>query len=201
MQVLKDEMRDRILEAAVKEFKDKGFKNASMRSMAKNAGMTVGNMYRYFENKEALFSTIVTPAFDMVVDLINEHNHPDFNEETDAFVEFMADSIVTIFVKHREALLILIDGSEGTSYEKVKCKIIRMIEKHNHESIGCIFPTDPEVLFRNNAERSFICYIMSNSFIEGLIRILKSSTEEKEIKSLVVILMKYCFSKLEERFS
>lgn len=200
MQILKEEVKNKIHEAAVKEFKEKGFKSASMRSIARNSGMTVGNLYRYFQNKEALFSAVVTPAYNMVLHLINEHNHPSIDDQLEEFLEFMANAIVDIFMKQRDALLILIDGSEGTPYENIKCKIVEMIENHNYDSIDYIFPLESEAFTRNNKGRSFISYIISNSFIEGLIKILKDSSEEEEIKYLIIILMRYCFNKLEVRF-
>ncbi len=53
-QKLKEETRQAIIDAAREEFLEKGFADASMRSIAEKAGITVGNIYRYFENKEEL---------------------------------------------------------------------------------------------------------------------------------------------------
>ena len=39
---------DRILECSKKEFLEKGFKNASLRVIAKEAGVTTGAIYGYF---------------------------------------------------------------------------------------------------------------------------------------------------------
>lgn len=62
-QVLKDESRISILNAAKEEFLEKGYKNASMRSIAKKANMTVGNLYRYYKNKEDINLSIVGPTY------------------------------------------------------------------------------------------------------------------------------------------
>ena len=53
-QVLKDSLRKAILDAAKEEFLEYGFKDASMRRIAAKANMTVGNLYRYFKNKESI---------------------------------------------------------------------------------------------------------------------------------------------------
>ncbi len=45
-----------ILDAASKAFRDKGFHQTGMRDVAASAGMTVGNLYYYFRNKEDLLS-------------------------------------------------------------------------------------------------------------------------------------------------
>ena len=44
MQILKDNIRNKILAAASTEFNDKGFENASMRKIAAKAGITPGNV-------------------------------------------------------------------------------------------------------------------------------------------------------------
>ena len=52
---------ERIQEAAMTEFLDKGFLGASLRQIVKNAGVTTGAFYGYFSSKEALFASIVEP--------------------------------------------------------------------------------------------------------------------------------------------
>ena len=52
---------EKIQEAAMAEFLDKGFQGASLRQIVKNAGVTTGAFYGYFSSKEALFASIVEP--------------------------------------------------------------------------------------------------------------------------------------------
>ncbi len=61
-QVLKEEVKDKIIKSAVDEFIEKGYEYASMRNIAKKAGITAGNIYRYFESKEKLLVQIVDPV-------------------------------------------------------------------------------------------------------------------------------------------
>ena len=48
-----------ILDAALKEFAEKGYAGARMDDIARRAGVTKGTIYLYFENKEAVFKTLV----------------------------------------------------------------------------------------------------------------------------------------------
>ena len=48
-----------ILSAAMKEFLEKGFRAASLRSIVKAAGVTTGAFYGYFKIKEDLFEALV----------------------------------------------------------------------------------------------------------------------------------------------
>ncbi len=61
-QVLKDYQRKRIVDSAKDEFAKNGISGSSMRNIAKNANMTVGNLYRYFKNKEELAIYIIDPV-------------------------------------------------------------------------------------------------------------------------------------------
>ena len=60
-QVLKEAVKDKIIAAAKEEFLKKGYKEASMRAIARKSKMTVGNLYRYFSSKEEMIIHIVSP--------------------------------------------------------------------------------------------------------------------------------------------
>lgn len=54
-----DQRRAQVLAAAAACFNREGFQGASMASVANEAGVSVGQIYRYFENKEAIIAAIV----------------------------------------------------------------------------------------------------------------------------------------------
>lgn len=64
MRPLNEALADRILTAAKTEFLQKGFRRASVRSIASAAGVTTGALYRYYANKEALFDALVAAPAD-----------------------------------------------------------------------------------------------------------------------------------------
>ncbi len=68
-QVLKDEQRKKILEAAKREFQKNGIPGASMRSIAISADTTVGNVYRYYKNKQEIVDAVLLP----ILNAINKH--------------------------------------------------------------------------------------------------------------------------------
>ena len=112
-QVLKDEARFAIIKAAKQEFLEKGYKGASMRSIAAKANMTVGNLYRYYKNKEDINLSIVTPTFkeiDSALKNLTKNNvsmetrvfnlKPDTNQLKDTLDDF-ADRLVDIYFAHK----------------------------------------------------------------------------------------------------
>jgi len=67
MQYIKPEVRKRILDAALREFDEKGYDSASMRSIAEGAGTSLGNLYRYFENKNDIYRNCLVPVLEQGV--------------------------------------------------------------------------------------------------------------------------------------
>ncbi len=53
---------EKILECATKEFLEKGYTDASLRTIAANADTSTNSIYVRFKDKEGLFSAIVEPA-------------------------------------------------------------------------------------------------------------------------------------------
>lgn len=51
--------RRQIIEAAIRCFRRNGFHSTSMAALAKEAGMSVGHIYHYFENKEAIIAAFI----------------------------------------------------------------------------------------------------------------------------------------------
>jgi AcrR family transcriptional regulator len=60
---LADQRSAEILESARRAFAEKGFDGASMQDIARQAGMSVGNFYRYFPSKSAIVEALI--ALDM----------------------------------------------------------------------------------------------------------------------------------------
>lgn len=55
MQKLKKDIRKQVIIQVKNEFTAKGFKDASMHIIAKNAKVGLSNIYNYFKNKDEIF--------------------------------------------------------------------------------------------------------------------------------------------------
>lgn len=65
---LEPEKRDRILNAAISEFAQKGYKNASTNEIVKEAGISKGLIFHYFKNKKQLYLFL----YDYLMEIIGE---------------------------------------------------------------------------------------------------------------------------------
>lgn len=70
MQKLKPEIRTKILTNALTLFYKKGYEDTTMRRIAAKSHITVGNIYRYFKNKEILFDEVIIDAYDAIYDIV-----------------------------------------------------------------------------------------------------------------------------------
>lgn len=76
-----EDTKQLILDTAKKEFMEKGYNDASVRSIAKQAGLTTGAIFRYFPDKESLFAALVSPVADHMLDLYRKGGERGFDSD------------------------------------------------------------------------------------------------------------------------
>ncbi len=69
--------RERVLEVAAEQFRQKGFDGISVADVMKQAGLTHGGFYGQFDSKEDLMAQACTRAFDNLVDTWGGMAKPD----------------------------------------------------------------------------------------------------------------------------
>lgn len=67
---LPEEKRERILRVAREEFANNGFEHTSIQQIAKKSDISVGSVYKYFENKDSLFAMIVQDGLSSLEELL-----------------------------------------------------------------------------------------------------------------------------------
>ena len=97
--------RQQILDAACDCVRQAGFHGASMAEIAKAAGLSVGQIYRYFENKEAIIAAIVAQDLaEMREKFAEMENRP--GVLLDAIVDHLPEAIEKCFDPGRAALVL-----------------------------------------------------------------------------------------------
>ncbi len=69
---LSQEQLNTLLHAAIREFADKGYERASISAIARLAGVSVGVIYKYYEDKAALFLACVRISLEPLNDALQE---------------------------------------------------------------------------------------------------------------------------------
>ena len=152
MRILKDDKYKSILHTARKEFIHKGFKDASMRDIAKNANVGLSNIYNYFRNKDEIFLAIVNPAKDGIFAFVTEKHTEKYIDfefmSTFTSQEESVESYIQLLVKYKEELRLLLYHSEGSSIKNFRDDFTEHLTKvsYNHmELIKKHYPHTKEV--------------------------------------------------------
>ncbi|MCR5824311.1 MAG: TetR/AcrR family transcriptional regulator [Lachnospiraceae bacterium] len=110
--------------SARKQFAEKGFRDASIRTICKDAGVTNGAFYSHFNSKEDLFRSIVTPCLKGLSEMYSsEKEHyfkvSSFEDILTAFKESYSsyEKAICYVCEHRDEFLLLLDSSAGTEFE------------------------------------------------------------------------------------
>lgn len=193
MQYLKDELRADILRAAVEEFHQNGYQNASMRQIAKRCGITAGNIYRYFKNKDALFAAILEPVWQETVQML----HVVGKRQT---IDNMAageiiGSIIDICKRHPEVFQILVAKSAGSPYANARDELISLVTDR----------LDTELLPRlyelNHIEQDpFLTRVLATTVIDSFFAIIAACGDDiPRMEALMERMLLILFTDLDKR--
>ena len=181
-QVLKDDIRERIFEAALDEFYEKDFMTATMRDIAVRAGIPTGLIYSYYKNKRALFDEIVRPVILNLPETLREAEaSPNtglanyFNIEKKLYKRF--------FEKRREFIL-LVDKSAGTHHHDTKEKLIVTIEEHVKNSLKKRSKQKYDDLFP---------HILASNYVESLLEIMRHFKSREWAEEMLDLVAKQFF--------
>ena len=188
MQVLKESVKQRILSAAIDEFFENGYQKANLRRIAESAGITVGNIYRYFENKEALFNAVLMPAQIAIDDLgffdKKLHiTHIENQKEATQIVTYVMN-VIRPFTKQ---IFIIIFNSNGTHYHKVKNQLETLVVTKIKEFYPGVF-------------KDYFLKVVAASFIQALFIIFKDNIDDvKKIQDMILQLIVFYFRDIQNR--
>jgi len=129
VQRLKPKVRGRMLIAAEAVFAESGYSTATMAAIARRAGVSTGNLYRYFASKEELFYTIFTDAFAASFLRIVQRRVGSLVEAEDLVAlgtkaQRDAEALLQFWIDHRLKIVVLLDRATGSRYEQFADRFI-----------------------------------------------------------------------------
>lgn len=124
-----DKTHELILKSALKNFSENGFRNASIRNICKEAGVTNGAFYAHFESKEDLFSALVSEKLKVFNDTYQDLSEMYIKSAEDVLhiFEMSYGSIETLIhyvYSENEVFKLVLQCSGGTSYENFVNELI-----------------------------------------------------------------------------
>ena len=166
---------EKIQQAALAEFLDKGFLGASLRQIVKNAGVTTGAFYGYFSSKEALFNAIVEPhaaalmgrfmeAQTTFAELPEKEQPEHMGLESGRCVDWMVDYICA----HREPVKLLLCCAEGTSYEHFVHNMVEAEVKYTQRYMEVLRRLGRDIPVLDKS----LCHIIASGMFNGIFEIV-----------------------------
>lgn len=181
MQYLKDEVRNNIAAAALKEFTEKGYEGASIRSIAQKSNTSVGNLYKYFHSKEDLFENIIGSVYHKLVNYIKQFDKVEINDKAQVIFYELMEKIMEIFNENSREISVLLNQSKGSKYENCKSIFIDFITRITTEEMKYELSMKGKRLKDN-----FVIYLISYSLVESIAIIVKERHDGSEVRKLVL---------------
>ncbi len=163
-QVLKDEVEQRIRDAALAEFAEGGFGTARMSDIARRAGVSAGNIYHYFPGKQALFEAVVPGTLARRLRALLEERvrasatQEGARPETGTPWGEAAEATVSFALENPRATVILLGRAEGTAYAGLAEEVVGMLVRAAVSRVERAGRVVPETL-RFDVEQAYRAYV------------------------------------------
>ena len=185
---------DRIIAAAKQEFLDKGYVDASLRTIAAAADTSTNSIYVRFGDKEGLFSAIVEPALSEMLEQfirIQERFHQMTPSEQAAQMPKYSDGgtseLVDYMYEHLDEFRLLLDASYGTRFHNFVDELVRIEVEYTYkymEAVGY-----PEKF--GDALTEKLLHIVTTSRFESLFEIIRHGMSREEATKYIELLSRY----------
>ncbi len=158
-----NDKQKRIIEAAILEFSEKGFENANTNRIAREANISVGSLFKYFNNKTDLFLYIVKLAEAELESQI----HSVLSMEKDFFDTVdMILSLIHEYSKTDKALVRLYHEMTSIGQSSLVETVVSTLEKvAGSEYKTMIKEAQDKGEIRGDVDPSVVAFILDNIFM------------------------------------
>ena len=185
---------ERILSCAKQEFLEKGYTDASLRTIAAAADTSTNSIYVRFRDKEGLFSAIVEPALSGMIERfirIQEQFHQMTADEQMQKMPKYADGgtmvLVDYMYEHLDEFRLLLDASSGTRFQHFVDELVRIEVEYTYkymEAIGCTAKL-------GNTLTERLLHIVTTSRFESIFEIIRHGMDREEAGEYIELLSQY----------
>lgn len=188
------ETKKKLLESAKKEFLEKGFTGASLRTIAANAGVTTGAMYRHFKDKNAFFCALVDDAITVtkqVIMLADPKNHekltPAQMQEHMEFEKKSTDDFLNYMYENFDAFTLLFRKSAGSTHEHFQEDICDLYTKNCEKTFAWMY----EQKIATKQVSPMTIHFMASTIINAFCDIILHNMTQKEAKEYISDIMEF----------
>ena len=185
---------ERILECAKAEFLDKGYTDASLRVIAAAAGTSTNSIYVRFKDKEGLFSAIVEPVLNEMIErfikIQEEFRRMDSSAQAAHMAEY-ADGgtmeLVDYMYDHLDEFRLLLDASYGTRFHNFVDQLVRIEVEYTYKYLETTGRPDS----LGDAVTEKLLHIVTTSRFESIFEVIRHGMSREEAAEYIELLSRY----------
>ncbi len=180
-------MRAAIVAAASSLFATVGYEATTMAEVAARAATSIGNVYKYFANKETLFAEVLPRSFTTDlrrltkkrVDSLGTAKSVDELSPADPY-HVVSGELLEHCIAHRERVVILLHKAEGTPFASFAGDLAKGLVSWALAYAAKVYPKiEVDEVFRFALRRIY------DAFLESLARIFSAWSDAKRIRAAV----------------
>ena len=185
---------ERVLACAKQEFLDKGYTDASLRTIAAAANTSTNSIYVRFKDKEGLFSAIVEPVLTEMTETFLRmqekfhHMAPDAQEkQMETYADGGTLELVNYMYDHLDEFRLLLDASYGTRFHNFVDELVRIEVEYTYkymEAVGC-----PDQM--GDAMTEKLLHIVTTSRFESIFEVSRHGMSREEAAKYIELLSRY----------
>lgn len=185
---MQEDTRQKILDRGHSEFLAHGFKSASLREIAKAAGVTTGAIYGYFQDKSALFSALVEDAakglLEKFIDIQENFSQLSAGEQAESMGYSSEVGIlwmVEYIYAHFDAFKLIVCRSDGTAYAGYIDRLVEIEVESTYRFIATL--TENGVPLRLVDDD--LMHILANALFSGLFEIVAHDMPKQKAEEYI----------------
>jgi AcrR family transcriptional regulator len=199
----KPQVRGAIQKAAAEAFAESGFERAALGEVVERAGTSIGNLYKYFANKEELFADFLPRGFTTeLMDRIRAQvealrGEPDvFALGPDHPYRRASEDLLAFTIAHRERVVFLLLRAHGTKHQRFVGEVVRLVVEL---ALGHARATYPRFVPTPASKRALTR--IYEAFVATLGAILAEERSERAVREVVALHATYHLSGLRAFFA
>jgi hypothetical protein len=192
-QTLKTEIKDRINNSAFQVFFRKDYRSAKMSEIANEANISVGNIYRYYKNKEDLFYQIIPPEqVSNIKKMLTKRIQAAYGindvKKLDQEAQYwkIFEEQLKFMLEHRHMIVILLCNSRGTIYENFKDELINLMKTLTRKYLKSIRASG-----KKTPETDFTMDLIYNHLIDVIVKTLSKFEDRKKANLIIRKFLSY----------
>lgn len=191
-QILKEHIRKAIIKSALQEFARYGYLETNMAGIAKSAGISTGNIYRYFSSKEELFLAAIPISFvkKLLIKLRQRVIAYPIGTSPEAIsfdssYSLLSEELLEFTIANRLETLIILEGANGTPHESFPKLLRSALTKNAIQALNL-------TKFSDNSEVVFVVIEeIYQNFLKALCAILRQFSDATDIRLAIALYSKY----------